>query len=540
MAEQKSKQESDNTAKKDTLGLLELDNVQAEQFFIKRESYCNFELPPYFCFEEVLEKVAKVLKGKKLSDYYSKTNSPSSHDNVSHILLTNKDGKYAWRPLTLIHPALYYALVDLLTSEENWNTLKRRFRRFQSNPRIQCLSLPVISLGKKSDKAAQILTWEREIEQRSIELSLDYAYMAKTDITDCYGSVYTHSLAWAINGKKVAKAINGKAKLFGDKVDELLRNMNYGQTNGIPQGSVLIDFVAEMVLGYADLVLCLALKKAEIEEYHILRYRDDYRIFTNHPTQGEEILKILSNVLRGLGFKLHSSKTKLSNAVIRESIKPDKLDWLGTRQFDKNLQKQLLLIHSFISEHPGSGHSLTLLKNFLNRLERANERFHKEGKSLHNIMQMIGIAVDIAIFHPRTHPLITGILSILLSHVESSAEVFAKIKKRLDIVPNNGHLQIWLQRISSPASIEASYPEALCHLVESNDGCDYGLKLWNSEWIRSEKLKTALKTSKIINKKTIAEMTPVIPSSEVDVFDYQDNTQFVKSLFANLRSEKET
>jgi hypothetical protein len=28
--------------------------------------------------------------------------------------------------------------------------------------------------------------------------------------------------------------------------------MNNGQTNGIPQGSVLMDFIAEMVLGYID------------------------------------------------------------------------------------------------------------------------------------------------------------------------------------------------------------------------------------------------------------------------------------------------
>lgn len=537
MAEEESKQESGVT-KGGTIGLLELDHSQAEQFFIKRESYCNFELPPYFCFEEVLTKVSKVLKGKQLKSYCVSKDSASNYDDANHTLLANKDGKYTWRPFTLIHPALYYALVNLLTSEENWDGLRRRFHRFQSNPRIQCLSLPVIALGKKSDKAAQILTWWHEIEQRSIELSLDYAYMAKTDITDCYGSVYTHSLAWAINGKKVAKASKGKANLLGDKVDGLLRDMSYGQTNGIPQGSVLMDFVAEIVLGYADLILCLALKKAGIHEYHILRYRDDYRVFTNHPTEGERILKILSELLQTLGFKLHPSKTTLTGAVIRESVKSDKLDWLETRQFDKNLQKQLLLIHGFISEHSGSGHSLTLLKDFLNRLEKAHERYHKDGKPLYNIMPMIGISVDIAILYPRTHPLIAGILSVLLSHVEDVSEVFTKIKNRLDILPNNGHLQIWLQRISCPAEINVSYSEALCDLVDGDDSNNYGLDLWNSEWIKSDKLKTALKTPKIINKKAISEMSSIIPSSEVDIFDYEDSTQLVESLFASFKKKE--
>jgi hypothetical protein len=31
--------------------------------------------------------------------------------------------------------------------------------------------------------------------------------------------------------------------------------MRHGQTNGIPQGSVLMDFIAEMVLGYADTLI---------------------------------------------------------------------------------------------------------------------------------------------------------------------------------------------------------------------------------------------------------------------------------------------
>lgn len=40
--------------------------------------------------------------------------------------------------------------------------------------------------------------------------------------------------------------------------------MQYGQTNGIPQGSVLFDFIAEIVLGYADLLLYEDLQKKEL------------------------------------------------------------------------------------------------------------------------------------------------------------------------------------------------------------------------------------------------------------------------------------
>ncbi len=70
--------------------------------------------------------------------------------------------------------------------------------------------------------------------------------------------------------------------------------MRYGQTNGIPQGSSLMDLIAEMVLGYADEELdkLIASKKGQ---FKIIRFRDDYKIFTNSPELGREIVKHLSH-----------------------------------------------------------------------------------------------------------------------------------------------------------------------------------------------------------------------------------------------------
>ena len=46
--------------------------------------------------------------------------------------------------------------------------------------------------------------------------------------------------------------------------------MTNNQTNGIPQGSVLMDFIAEIVLGYADLLLTQKLNDNGIEDYKII------------------------------------------------------------------------------------------------------------------------------------------------------------------------------------------------------------------------------------------------------------------------------
>src|SRR5690625_5733748 len=84
-----------------------------------------------------------------------------------------------------------------------------------------------------------------------------------------------------------------------------------------------MDFVAEIVLGYVDEQINATLEKHD--DFRILRYRDDYRIFSNNDNQAEEILKIISDKLREVGMKLGVSKTFLSKNVVEGSIKPDKL-----------------------------------------------------------------------------------------------------------------------------------------------------------------------------------------------------------------------
>jgi hypothetical protein len=57
--------------------------------------------------------------------------------------------------------------------------------------------------------------------------------------------------------------------------------MSYGETNGIPWGSNLMDFIVEIVLDYADLILSEELKKFNLKNYNILRYRYDYKMLSN-------------------------------------------------------------------------------------------------------------------------------------------------------------------------------------------------------------------------------------------------------------------
>jgi hypothetical protein len=63
------------------------------------------DLPEYFVFNKLLEKLSKNINTPRLSDIWAY--DPKSLCDVNYTFFTNKDGKYAWRPLQLINPVIY-------------------------------------------------------------------------------------------------------------------------------------------------------------------------------------------------------------------------------------------------------------------------------------------------------------------------------------------------------------------------------------------------------------------------------------------------
>lgn len=490
--------------------ILQLSSVEARAFLLKPESYCNLDLPSYLQFGPLIDKVDSALNGKSLSDFKTKQ-GPRDFDDVNHTILHNKDGKYAWRHFELIHPVLYVSLVHEITSEVNWQLICNRFQEFSSNKRIRCLSFPMASASNQKDKAEQISQWWHELEQCSIEFSLDYGYLIETDITDCYGAIYTHSIAWALHTKEEAKKYTTRhdKRLIGNLIDNHIQDMRHGQTNGIPQGSALMDFVAEMVLGFADLELSERLEAANLTHYQILRYRDDYRIFVNNSQTGETIVKLISETTAGLGLKLSPVKTKMSSDVVRASIKSDKLAWMGRKQSGKSLQKHLLIIHDHASNFSNSGSLVVALNDFHKRISRIKS-------TSENPVPIIAIVVDIAYRNPRTYSICAAIISKLLSFVENQDDrlgIATRILKRFSLLPNTDHMRIWLQRVTYSLDKSIEYDEAVCQLVGGNTK-----QLWNSDWISSTDLKATVDEKAIVNTNLLEEMAPLISPEEVALF----------------------
>ena len=234
-----------------------------------------------------------------------------------------------------------------------------------------------------------------------------------------------------------------------------------------------MDFIAEIVLGYIDRILSVALKRQGIVDYKILRYRDDYRIFVNNSNDGEMVLKLLSEIMMPFGLKLNASKTKGSQDVITQSIKKDKLAWLFISQnYRIGLQKQLLLIRQHSINYTNSGSLVTALNKFDKKVEKIRNKKVK----IRNVEQLISIATDIAYSNPKAIPVCCAIISKLLSELDDSKNISLLVYRKLSKMPNSGFARIWLQRMLKENLNEFKFSEKICKLQNCH------INLWNYSW----------------------------------------------------------
>lgn len=502
--------------------ILELSEVKAYRYFMESSNYCSLDLPKYIDFSKVLtyveEKVGKKSFDEILKD---KNKKPSEYEGVNHKLLIKKDANYMYRPIDVANPYLYYLLVKQITTKGNWKEIKRVFSTFVT-PNIDVISIPKVKGEKdKSHKAAGITDWWENIEQKTFILSLKYRYMFVTDITNCYGSIYTHTIAWALMGKDIAKKKKGKPGLLGNMIDTYMQGMQYGQTNGIPQGSVLFDFIAEIVLGYADSQVSEALARKGITDYKILRYRDDYRIFCNKKEELEEIAFLLHDVLANLNLQLNAKKTMLTEDVIDNALKPDKLAYMkryplyrnaGQRTYTtaSTLQQELLYIHQFAKEFPNSGTLKKLLTTF-------SKRLHKRKQAVNNPEILIAILTEIALGSPKCYSIVLQLCSVLINKLSTTSEreeIVNDIYKKFQMIPNIGELQIWMQRITYQWANPINYTESICKIVANVPD----VMLWNNEWV-ADVYKEGFPQYEICTNWLRDCYTPIIDIDEVSLFD---------------------
>lgn len=487
--------------------------LSAKRFFLGQEAYSNIDLPSYYTFDCVLREIDRVFTQKELNE--SDLKRAKKSESINHVLYGNKDGKYAWRKYEILNPLIYVSLVNIITEQNNWNFLKKRFKEFQNDNNIECESVPILPRNGSKQKATQISQWINNVEKKSIALSLEYRFLYQTDISDCYGSIYSHSLPWAIHTKETSKNNRMYGDLFGNKIDHHIQAMAYGQTNGIPQGSILMDFLAEIILGYVDSELS---KKINIQlngkQFHILRYRDDYRIFVNDVSDGDIVLKCLSEELLSLGLRLNTSKTSSCDDVIGGSVKKDKLDALNIEEVpkkltNKELLRQLLIVQQFGKKFPNSGTIKRRLANILDAVK--SKDFTAQEKIIASLL------TDIAYDSPDSFPTVASLISKCIEKLNpiQKKELLLIVQKKICMLSNVGLLEIWTQRIALGLKFKLNLREKLCTYIY-----DSSQKIFETGWINISNVKAIIDNHGYVDMRKANNVKPVISNKEVQIFGH--------------------
>ena len=541
--------------------ILTLNHDNAMDFFMKSEQYHGFELPEYFSFDEVLRYVREKVRTIPYEECLKKGVSPDSLSDVNLDILLNKDGRYAVRPIILANPFLYYFLVREVCCESNWQVIKDLFEKFNV-PHITSCAIPVIPNEKEPfHKSTTILNWWTSMEQRSLELALEYRYMFVSDITNCYGSVNPQSFELALNRKGTSYETDSNTQIAVN-IQKYLRAFQHGRNIGIPQGSAIFDFVGEIILGYSDLLLheSLQAKAKEYEgqgkvfpDYEIIRYRDDYRIFCSNREALEDISYILQQVLERLNFRMNSQKTKISDSIVTDAVKSDKLAYIyNTPIFNKkgvdfdSYEKHLLFILMFARQYSDSGSIKTMLSDIDKRLEewlhpqdkkketesilwgdvdlsddghlvktdrkKAQEPYYIPGGS---VRALSAVCTQIALENVGCSHYALRIISRMIDSLKDMDEkrsIIDLVYHKLCNQPNSSYNQLWLQNMTYTQDKKqgtSPYTLRLCQLVAGKAV----EPLWNNDWLKAE-LTTNIPYESIVDGEILKKVTPVITFRE--------------------------
>lgn len=537
--------------------VLTLKSSEALDYFMSTRQFHAFELPEYFDFTQVLDFVRKSVGNKPYGECV--VGSASEMKDVNFDIMLNKDGHYGVRPLTLSNPYLYYFIAREICQPENWTAIKVCFKHYNVPTIISC-AIPVIPDEVESfHESTTVFNWWNEVEQKSIELSMDYRYMFVTDITNCYGTINPETIDWALSMKDTPYTTDKNHDMARNLIN-YLRDIQQGRNMGIPQGSNLYNMIAEIILGYSDLLLFQQLENIDVD-YKVIRYRDDYRIFCNDSDALEQISYTLQRVLESLNFRMNSSKTKISDSIITDSIRHDKLWYIeNTPIFSKkgvdfdSVEKHLLYILLFGRKFPNGGQIRTLLSDLDGRIEKhlksrkekwgdvelnldfcvdpkpGFEKEFMEQKKKHaqrnyipggSVEAMCAIAAQIALENVDACHYALKVASRLIDSLEDEKvkqRIRNKLYDRMIGRPNSTYTELWLQNMTYQADKRARkcpYGARLCKVVMGNKH-----DLWNNSWLKTG-LTKGFDQSSIVNQETLAKVTPIITFRERRQYDGQ-------------------
>ncbi len=202
------------------------------------------------------------------------------------------------RRLGIPNPVSYFRLSK--TIADNWANITT----FTNS---STFSTSRLQSDVNSTRALFVPNFQETTNARIIK-SIGYKHALKIDILNFYGTIYTHSIPWAYHGKELSKSKRKRNDLIGNAIDEDARNLQDGQTIGIPIGPDTSRVISEMIATRIDMDL-----KKEIPSIAGIRAVDDIWLYFKNLGDLEKARSVIITILKNFELELNPSKESIIN-----------------------------------------------------------------------------------------------------------------------------------------------------------------------------------------------------------------------------------
>lgn len=211
------------------------------------------------------------------------------------LFLFAPKSKLKWRAFGFLHPNNYQNVCEVLKTKQYSDSLLK----LAQSSKIFSYSLPAPYKTSTGSAKKQIERWN-DLQEDLLLHSDQYEYLLILDITNCYHSMYTHSIEWAF------ESVGNKR--IGEKLDKAIRGGMKNRTHGLPVGPAVTHQIAEAVLLKIDRLIE---EETGIKDFLGGRFRDNYYILCKKKQDAEILLKDITKVLRKYHLDFNSDKTEI-------------------------------------------------------------------------------------------------------------------------------------------------------------------------------------------------------------------------------------
>lgn len=247
------------------------------------------------------EKIPNFLTSEVFLNFTKTLTFPLSAKPKDYIRYSNMRNINIPRPLAIPEPFAYANQCKSLSN--NWLNLQNHFKNKTVNDTFKISRIHLRKLKDKSElfeMSYKNFSKDGDPEQ---DIVIKSKYIAFADISNCFPSIYSHSISWSLVGKSFAK-INKAANNWFNELDLFTRNVKFGETNGVLIGPHSSNLISEIILVTVDHQLSLL-------GFKYIRNIDDYTCYVDTYEEADRFFLCLSEELKKYELTLNSKKSKI-------------------------------------------------------------------------------------------------------------------------------------------------------------------------------------------------------------------------------------